>query len=307
MGRGGENLGGGGGALVGNPVPSGLERGQEGGRERAALAEVNHLAQREPMLVEALEVDQDRGLSALGYDSHGAIIARWSEGGHGRGRRAESMAQDERADWRLDSGGLLGHTRAGTPVWLISGAAPEEGEGEGEGGGQAGGSGAGTGGSGGGAGNEGAADDKPTDWENEAKRWKARAREAEARAKKGTEAAERLAALEDASKSDLEKAQEKAAELERRAADAEAHALRLEVAHDKGLSPSQAKRLVGATKEELEADAEELLGAFSGAGSQGAGQRAGAKPREALRAGASPAAEPEETDPRKLADKIPRA
>lgn len=38
--------------------------------------------------------------------------------------------------------------------------------------------------------------------------------------------------------------------------------LRLEVAAAKGLTPAQAKRLVGTTKEELEADADEILEAF---------------------------------------------
>ena len=36
-------------------------------------------------------------------------------------------------------------------------------------------------------------------------------------------------------------------------------ALRAEVSNAKGLTPTQAKRLVGATREELEADADELL------------------------------------------------
>lgn len=49
------------------------------------------------------------------------------------------------------------------------------------------------------------------------------------------------------------------ADIERQAADANARALRAEVANDKGLTPSQARRLVGSSKEELEADATELL------------------------------------------------
>ncbi len=42
-------------------------------------------------------------------------------------------------------------------------------------------------------------------------------------------------------------------------AKAEQRADRAEVAHEKGLTPKQAKRLSGETKEELEADADELL------------------------------------------------
>jgi hypothetical protein len=53
--------------------------------------------------------------------------------------------------------------------------------------------------------------------------------------------------------------EDRVAEIERRAVESETRALRAEVANAKGLTPSQAKRLVGATKEELEADADELL------------------------------------------------
>lgn len=53
--------------------------------------------------------------------------------------------------------------------------------------------------------------------------------------------------------------EERVAEIERQAKESEARAMRAEVANAKGLTPSQAKRLVGATREELEADADELL------------------------------------------------
>lgn len=61
------------------------------------------------------------------------------------------------------------------------------------------------------------------------------------------------------SKSEVEKATEKAAAIERERDQAQARLDRLEVALEKGLSPSQAKRLVGNTREELVADADELL------------------------------------------------
>jgi len=61
------------------------------------------------------------------------------------------------------------------------------------------------------------------------------------------------------SKSEVEKATEKAAAIERERDQAQSRLNRLEVALEKGLSPSQAKRLVGDTREELEADADELL------------------------------------------------
>jgi hypothetical protein len=65
--------------------------------------------------------------------------------------------------------------------------------------------------------------------------------------------------IEQASRSDVEKAAERAAAAERDRDDARGRLDRLEVALEKGLTPSQAKRLVGSTREELEADADELL------------------------------------------------
>jgi hypothetical protein len=53
--------------------------------------------------------------------------------------------------------------------------------------------------------------------------------------------------------------EERVAEIERQAKESESRALRAEVANAKGLTPNQAKRLVGSTREELEADADELL------------------------------------------------
>lgn len=53
--------------------------------------------------------------------------------------------------------------------------------------------------------------------------------------------------------------EERVAEIERQARESEARALRAEVANAKGLTPTQAKRLIGTTREELEADADELL------------------------------------------------
>ena len=53
--------------------------------------------------------------------------------------------------------------------------------------------------------------------------------------------------------------EDRVAEIERQAKASEERALRAEVANAKGLTASQAKRLIGSTKEELEADADELL------------------------------------------------
>lgn len=100
--------------------------------------------------------------------------------------------------------------------------------------------------------------------EDEVKKWKALARQNEKQAKANAAAAEELAKLKDADRSESEKAAAKAADAERRAEEAELRALRLEIAGEKGLTPSQAKRLVGTTREELEADADELLEDFVG-------------------------------------------
>jgi hypothetical protein len=53
--------------------------------------------------------------------------------------------------------------------------------------------------------------------------------------------------------------EERVAGIEKQAKESEERALRAEVANAKGLTPAQAKRLVGGTREELEADADELL------------------------------------------------
>lgn len=71
-----------------------------------------------------------------------------------------------------------------------------------------------------------------------------------------------LKEIEDRGKSEAEKVAERLAVAEKTAAEATAKALRLEVAAAKGLTAKQAARLVGATREELEADADELLADF---------------------------------------------
>ena len=102
--------------------------------------------------------------------------------------------------------------------------------------------------------------------------WKQKAREQEARAKANADAATRLQEFEDRDKTEAQKAIERAEAAERRAAEVEARALRLEVAAEKGLTPAQAKRLVGDTREALEADADELLETFKPAAEQATAQ-----------------------------------
>lgn len=90
--------------------------------------------------------------------------------------------------------------------------------------------------------------------------WKAMARKNEARAKENATAAQRLAEIEDAQKSEAEKLQAKLEAAERRAAEAEQARLRAEIAQTKGVP---ADLLTGATEDELNAAAERLL-AFRG-------------------------------------------
>lgn len=127
-----------------------------------------------------------------------------------------------------------------------------------------------------------------------------------ARTKTAEEKARKYDQLEDAKKTESQRLTERATAAEKKAQEAELRALRLEVAADKGLKPAQAKRLVGTTKEELEADADELLETFGQANDDGKGKPPGGRPKERLRGGGDPTEEPEETDPRKLAAKVPR-
>ena len=131
-----------------------------------------------------------------------------------------------------------------------------------------------------------------------------KARHWEERAKANADAAERLKEIEDSKKTELEKLTEQQAAAERRAAEAEQRAMRLEVAAAKGLTPAQAKRLVGTTVDELEADAEELLASFRTEEEERGDPDLPRRPRERLRSGSKPAVEPEETDPRKLAANV---
>lgn len=148
---------------------------------------------------------------------------------------------------------------------------------------------------------DGGEPDKGADPAAEVAKWKALARKHEAQAKANAKAATRLKELEDAGKSEIEKANDAASTEKRRADEAEMKLLRMEVAIEKGLSPAQAKRLVGTTREELEADANELLEAFTKEGGE-----TRTKPATGLRSRSVPGAEPEETDPHKLAAQVPR-
>lgn len=148
------------------------------------------------------------------------------------------------------------------------------------------------------------------DHKAEAEKWKALARKHEAQSKANAEAVKKLKEYEDRDKSDTDRANDRAADAERRATTAEKAALRLDVALEKapdGMSIAQvrklAKRLSGDTREELEADAAELFAEFAPNGEKPDARR---RPQERLRSGTTSTSDAEETNPEKLAAKVPR-
>ena len=96
----------------------------------------------------------------------------------------------------------------------------------------------------------------------------------------------KLKEFEDRDKSDVQKLTDRAEAAERAAAEQATAAERLAVAFEKGLTPAQAKRLVGSTRDELEADADEVLRDFPAptarpGGSIDQGRRGSALPESA--------------------------
>lgn len=96
------------------------------------------------------------------------------------------------------------------------------------------------------------------DWQAEADKWKNLARKHEEQAKSNADAAKRLTAMEEAQKSAEQKAAEARASAEKERDQARLELLKRDVADAAGLPKSWAARLVGSTKEELEADAKEM-------------------------------------------------
>ncbi len=94
------------------------------------------------------------------------------------------------------------------------------------------------------------------DWEAEARKWKELSRKNESRMKENAEKARLYDEAQEQGKSELQKAQEAAANAEARAAAMEAEALRAKVAAATGVD---ADLLAGSSEEELRASAERLL------------------------------------------------
>jgi len=121
----------------------------------------------------------------------------------------------------------------------------------------------------------------------------------------------KLKEFEDKDKTEAQRLQEAAEEAKSRAAKAEGNARKLQTAIDRapeGASLVQikavAKRLHGDSDEELEADADELFALLTPA--QDSKKALPGKPKENLSGGGDPGEEPDEKDPRKLADLIGR-
>jgi hypothetical protein len=128
-------------------------------------------------------------------------------------------------------------------------------------------------------------------------------RDAERRA---TDLEGRLKAIEDKDKSETERLTEENARLHKELGAATASSVRMRVALDKGLSPTQAKRLVGDTEEELTADADEILESWGAKpGEDRPTPPPGGRPREQLRPGnGDPDTPVEETDIQKLGERM---
>lgn len=92
---------------------------------------------------------------------------------------------------------------------------------------------------------------EPTDWKAEARKW-------EQRAKENLSAAKRLAEIEEASKSELQKAQERAEAAEKTAARYQSEALRSRVLAEHGITSEYADLVVGDDEDALVASAKKV-------------------------------------------------
>lgn len=87
--------------------------------------------------------------------------------------------------------------------------------------------------------------------------WKQKSREWEKKAKANLEAANRLSALEESQKTAEQRAAERLADVEKRAAEAETRLLRFDIAKETGI-PEWADDLTGHTEDEIRASAERI-------------------------------------------------
>lgn len=102
--------------------------------------------------------------------------------------------------------------------------------------------------------------------------------------------------LADAQKTEAQKAADAVTAADTRAQAAERRALLLEVAAEKGITAAQAKRLVGSTREELLADADEFLSSLPKAATGQSGGTNTHRPVESLKSGVLPPNDPSALD-----------
>lgn len=132
------------------------------------------------------------------------------------------------------------------------------------------------------------------DYKDEVAKWRAMSRKHEAQAKTNSDAAKRLAELEDANKSETQKLADKVSAAEKRTADAEAKATRYEVASELGVQAKHLKYLSGTTREDIEASAKGILDDFPEVYAKSDTDDARpTRPKERLRAGAASDADPD--------------
>ena len=139
------------------------------------------------------------------------------------------------------------------------------------------------------------------DKSDDGSKWKEMARKHE---RENKALLKKLKDIEDAGKTEAQKNADTAASATKRAEDAEARALRAEVAGDKNLPRDLWQFLSATTQEDLEAQADALLKATGSSDDKKGGP--GKKPEEDLKGGTDPTEDPEEMDPRKLADMVDR-
>jgi hypothetical protein len=161
--------------------------------------------------------------------------------------------------------------------------------------------------------------------ESDRDKWKELSKKHEQRSQENLSAVEELKALKESKQTDEEKLATKLADLEKRANDAEHRALRADIAQEKKLSAAQTRvfnRLQGATKEELETAADELIESFpatngengSSSGVDSEKERKqergdpGRRPKEKLRSGSvtDDDDKDEDFDPHKVAEIVRR-
>lgn len=105
--------------------------------------------------------------------------------------------------------------------------------------------------------------------------------------------AARATAADEAAKTETQRLTEQLTAAQKQATEAQASALRFQVAADKGLPATIAARLQGSTLEELTADAEQLVTLLGGAGAQQQGGRPAVDLRQGARGTAPVTGEPD--------------